>query len=114
MNAASERGIAKRRARQAADSVTDKVVITTLMSTVEGRRWIWLQLEFYRVFAATENLDSLALAFEAGRRNCGLRLLKSTQGHAPQMYVRMLEENSGVKLTQEQEQDNDGHSDDDQ
>jgi len=98
-NAASERSIRKRNKQILADRETNVTVITTLMHTVDGRRWIWLTLERLAVFRADEGLDPLRMAFDKGIRNEGLRLLADVTRICPNEYIRMTQENSGVDLT---------------
>lgn len=98
-NAASVKGNAKRNKQAEADRQTDKTVITTLMSTVAGRRWIWLRLSEAQVFTEDGSLDPYWMAYTKGIRNSGLRLLASVTRNCPAMYVRMTEENTGVDLT---------------
>jgi len=102
-SATNERAIRNARQQAKRDQETNKTIISTLMSTVQGRRWIWLELSFAQVFTASETLDPARLAYNEGRRNTGLRLLASVTQHAPAMYVRMTEENTKVNLTEDEE-----------
>lgn len=95
-SAASEANQRKARQQQEKDMLTDKEVITSLMSLPSGRRWIWLKLGEARMFVEDEVLDPQVLAYRQGQRNLGLRLLKSVQGHCPEMYVRMTQENTNA------------------
>lgn len=98
-NAASEKSIRARNKRIIADRETNTTVITTLMHTVDGRRWIWLTLERMAVFRADEGLDPMRMAFDKGIRNEGLRLLADVTRICPNEYIRMTQENSGVELS---------------
>lgn len=107
-SAASEANQRRARQQQEKDALTNKEVITSLMSVPSGRRWVWLRLAEARMFAEDESLDPQLLAYRQGQRNLGLRLLKAAQGHCPEMYVRMTQENSGVAWAdpaEEQEED---------
>jgi len=104
-NAASERSIRKRNKQILADRETNTTVITTLMHTVDGRRWIWLTLERLAVFRADEGLDPLRMAFDKGIRNEGLRLLADVTRICPNEYIRMTQENSGVDLSAPEDPD---------
>jgi len=95
----SEKQIKARDERDRRDRETDKDVIESLMSHPSGRRWVWLQLEHAQMFLGDENVDPYRMAFDKGRRNTGLKLLKSVQGYAPREYVTMVEENTRVRLT---------------
>lgn len=83
------------------DVDVETYIIQQLMSEPLGRRWVWLQLEFAQIFIGDEELDPARMAFDKGRRNTGLKLLRAVSRHAPQLYVTMTEENSGVKLKEE-------------
>jgi len=81
------------------------------MRSVDGRRWIWLQLERLAVFRADEGLDPMRMAFDKGIRNEGLRLLADVTRICPNEYIRMTQENTGVSLdpsNDESESDDDG------
>lgn len=104
-SAASEANQRKIRQQAERDALTDKEVITSLMSLPSGRRWIWLKLAETRLFAEDESLDPQLLSYRQGQRNIGLRLLKSVQGHCPDMYIRMTQENTGVKWTDPNEEE---------
>lgn len=115
-NAASENSIRAREKQRKKDEETNATVISTLMRTVDGRRWIWLQLERMAVFRADEGLDPLRMAFDKGIRNEGLRLLASVTRHCPDEYIRMTQENTSVQLNankfsdEEPDDDRDTHS----
>lgn len=102
-NAASEKGIAKRKRQAEADRTVDRTVIVALMSQVDGRRWVWLRLAEAQIFEENENLDPQYMAFATGRRNSGLRLLRAVNRYTPAMYIRMTEENTGVDLSPDPE-----------
>lgn len=104
-SAASEANQRKLRAQAQKDAATDKEVITSLMSLPSGRRWMWLKLSESRMFVEDESLDPHLLAYRQGQRNLGLRLLKSVQGYCPEMYVRMVQENTGVTWSAPEEQE---------
>ena len=101
----NERQIRNAQRRAKKDVEIEKTVISTLMRTVDGRRWLYNQLAFAQVFAGTEALGHAEMAFEKGRRNTGLKLLDSILRHAPTEFTRMLEESSGKSLTPEEESD---------
>lgn len=106
LNAASEKSIARGKATQSADRETDRVVITTLMSTISGRRWLWLKLSEAQLFSDDGLLDHAWMAFTKGRRIAALSLLNSIQLHAPAMYIRMTEENTKVTNLEATQDDN--------
>lgn len=83
------------------DSDVEATIIRVLMANPEGRRWVWNQLAFCRVFIADEGTDPGRMAFDKGLRNYGLKLLKATTTHAPELYITMTKEQSGVKIEEE-------------
>lgn len=104
-SATNEAAIKARTVQQKKDRATTKEVISALLSRVDGRRYLWLQLEAASVFTSYSSLDHATMAFREGQRNTGLALLASITSTSPEMFVQMLRENSGVKI---KEQDNDG------
>ena len=50
-------------------------VITSIMSTLAGRSWMWDRLSSCHVFVTTFNGDALQSAFQEGQRSMGLALL---------------------------------------
>jgi len=110
-NAASEKSIRAREKQRLKDDQTNATVISTLMRTVDGRRWIWLQLERMAVFRADEGLDPMRMAFDKGIRNEGLRLLASVTRHCPDEYIRMTQENTSVQLSAHFEEQDDDRDD---
>jgi len=104
-SAVNEKAIRERDKRIAADRETDRTVITALMSTPDGRRWVWRQLEAAQMFTGDEGVDPYRLAFEKGRRNAGLALLASVTRLTPDMYVRMTNENTNTTIQEESPSD---------
>lgn len=99
-NAASTRGLA-RQAQQRKDDLRDEaLVITDLMRTEHGRRWMWLRLSECGVFHGAASLDHASLAYTAGTRTVGLGLLAQITRHAPDAYIRMTNENTKAQLTE--------------
>ncbi len=109
-SATSESTIAKGKAQLRADALTDRTVITTLMSDVNGRRWLWLALTRAGIFSEDSGLDAMYMAYQKGIRNEGLRLLRSITRYTPAHYLTMTRENTGVEL---KEEDHGGSHDDD-
>ena len=107
-----EKAQAKYAAELRKDQEAEKKTIILLMSTVDGRRYIWNELVFAQVFASTDNLDPHYMAFEKGRRNTGLRLLARITSQTPEMYIRMTQENSRAKIDEEKLDGRDPDSDD--
>lgn len=85
------------RDQQKRDRVTNDLVVTSLLGTREGRRWVWNRLAECNIFSQTVRFgpDGHALsAFEEGKRSLGLALLADIMRLAPQQYVVMTTENT--------------------
>ncbi len=83
---------------------TRQEVITNLMSTTQGREWLWGLLESCHIFAQTFTSDPLATAFAEGRRNIGLAILGDIMFACPDQYITAAREanvrhNSDDQLT---------------
>lgn len=109
-NAANIRDIATKQKRAKSDSETEKLVLRTLMSQVDGRRYIWLRLSECNVWASTFTGDALTGAFREGERNVGLKLFGAVSRLCPNEFMCMTIENSAVEL---KEEDNGRSSSDD-
>lgn len=100
----SEPRARKLRAQQKRDELTRKLVVTTLVTTKDGRRYLWLELSECNVFAQTINFDSFAkTGFLEGQRSRGLKLLADICRWTPDAYILMTRENSQVELEEEQD-----------
>jgi hypothetical protein len=102
-SATNERQIKKRRAQQKRDRLTDEIITKQLMSTVDGRRWVWMRLSEGNVFQGTDNLDPYYMAWEKGSRNSALRLLRDVSSFTPQEYITMTEEARSIKLKEDED-----------
>lgn len=70
-----------------------KRVLASLLSTPEGRDWVWGKLSDCSIFASTfVTGDPYASAFNEGRRSAGLSLLADLMRAAPETYVAMQRE----------------------
>jgi len=63
-----------------------------LMTDKRGRRIVWRWLERTGVWRLSFTADALAMAFNEGGRNQGLRLLDLLLTTAPKLYNTMMEE----------------------
>lgn len=104
-SATNETRIAAGRARAKDDAKLTAKVIGALMSTVEGRRWVWLELEAANIFMVVEGMPADRLLYHSGKRDQALRLYRQVTRHAPSMYIRMTQENTGVQLDEGQTDD---------
>lgn len=99
-SASNERGVRRKREQARRDRLTDELITAQLMSTPDGRRWVWLRLSEANIFDGNDNLDPQYMAWEKGNRNSGLRLLRDVTTFTPQAYITMTEEARRVKLTE--------------
>jgi len=67
--------------------------LVKLMAETWGRRFVWRMLAEAGVFRLSFSSDALAMAFNEGGRNQGLRLVALLHQHCPQQYERMVTEN---------------------
>lgn len=88
----NEAAIKRRNQQQARDLLTDKIITQQLMSTDEGRRWVWLRLEEGHLYSNDEGLDPMRMAFDKGQRNAALRLLRDVNRYAASEYILMANE----------------------
>jgi hypothetical protein len=80
----------------------EKVVIESLMSAKDGRRWLWRTLGMCEVYS-TGPIDPNAQVFLAGTRNVGNQLHAQIMRWAPKQLALLLEENSSAIKTEEEE-----------
>ena len=94
-----------RQAKLAAQAKKDALLLTevsrALLQSYQGRRWLWLQLEFAQCFSEDANLDPGVMAWNKGRRNFGLKLYQEFSRVAPDLFLLMTRENTGTLLTGE-------------
>lgn len=84
--ASEERLAASKARRELAD-------LRTVLSTAEGRRWIWRVLEQTAAFRASYDPDSpIRMAFAEGRRSTGLWILAELQAAAPDAFASLIAE----------------------
>ncbi|MBS6032230.1 MAG: hypothetical protein KIB40_03595 [Pantoea sp.] len=65
-----------------------------VMSSVQGRRLIWLLLSKAGVFSLSFTGDNASTNFNEGRRSEGLRLFNEVMTHCPDLYLTMANEAS--------------------
>jgi len=63
-----------------------------LMADARGRRIVWRWLERAGVWRLSFDRDALAMAFNEGARNQGLRLLDTLLTVCPDLYNTLMEE----------------------
>lgn len=64
-----------------------------LMSTIQGRRFVWAQLSDAGVFRTSFTGNSETF-FKEGQRDIGLRLLGKIMRHTPEAFSTMMAENN--------------------
>lgn len=100
-NAADEKQVSRKQNRAKADEAIAGIVVRALMSTVDGRRYIWLRLSSMHIFSSTFTTNALTSAFQEGERNVGLQLYAEVTRFAPQAVFQMMVENSAVELKEQ-------------
>ena len=63
-----------------------------LMSSKRGRRIVWRLLDRAGVFRLSFNTNSMAMAFNEGNRNEGLRIMAQIHALCPELYAVMAKE----------------------
>jgi len=99
-SATSERQIKARNEQFRRDRLNDELITKQLMSTAEGRRWVWRRLEEGALFQEDADLDFARMAYSKGVRNVTLRLLRDVNRFTPHEYIIMTEEATSIKLLQ--------------
>lgn len=97
-SASNERQIREANERQRRDRITDRVITEALMSSVDGRRWVWLRLADAQLFVEDADLDPYRMAYTKGTKQFALRLLRDVNRFAPEAYITMTRENTAVAL----------------
>lgn len=72
--------------------IANAQVLTQLMSTTQGRRWMWDLISESHVFSSTMTDDPHRTAFNEGRRSVGLGLLNSVMLHCPESFTHAMRE----------------------
>ncbi len=98
--------------QQADDLRVEEQITILLMSSAQGRRWVWIRLTEAGIFRTHfDYIDSHPrMSYADGLRNAGLRLYAAVQKYALPEFVRMMEESAKVDLhlnTTEEEEDPD-------
>lgn len=84
---ASEERLAAARLKREQDD------LRAVLSTPEGRRWLWRVLEATAAFRASYDPDNpIRMGFSEGRRSVGLWLLAELQHAAPEAFASLIAE----------------------
>lgn len=105
VSSTNERQIRERKAQALRDRETDKTVVGALMSSRDGRRWIWLRLSEAQLFNADLSLEPHYMAFEKGRKQFALQLLRDVNRFTPNEYIIMTRENTSADLAPAREEE---------
>lgn len=74
-----------------------RLVIRQIMSSVEGRAWIWNLLSRCHVYSTSFSSNALSMAFQEGERNIGLIInAEVTAKPLYELYQQMVKENTDV------------------
>lgn len=87
-----EKQLADREQQQKLHSERQRDDVIHVMSSADGRRFIWRLLENANVFASSFTGDNNATNFNEGRRSEGLRLFNDVMRHCPDLYLTMAKE----------------------
>lgn len=106
-SASNERQIKARNEQQKRDRLTDEIITKSLMSHPDGRRWVWLRLAEAQLFTDSGSLDAMQMAYDKGRKQFALQLLRDVNRFTPREYITMTEEATSIALRQEQTKEED-------
>lgn len=91
-NAANRRSVREaERASREADRERGQV-LTGVMSTTQGREWLWSRLESTHIFASTYNDSPTRMAYLEGQRTAGLDLLADIMHWCPDLFIQAMRE----------------------
>lgn len=93
-NAADENQIKIERERNKFKQDTEDNDLKFLLSTDQGRRFIWNMLEKCGVFKSSFTGSSETFFLE-GQRNIGLKLMSDIMRVDPESYLKMIKSNKG-------------------
>ena len=92
-NAADTRSIRKAKQSEKQQHDRDRKDLRDVLSTIQGRRFVWKQLEQAGVFRLSIAFgESQRTDFNEGRRSLGLALMAEIHALDPALYVQMARE----------------------
>ena len=62
------------------------------MKLEDNRDFVWELLQSTRVFESMFDTDPMKHAFNAGRRDVGLNLVRDLKKASPEFYIKMIQE----------------------
>jgi hypothetical protein len=93
-NASDRKSIRRKEKAARLAEVSRAAVITEVMSTIQGRQWLWDLLGNCHIFSTTFNPEPSISAFQEGQRNVGLFLLADIMAHCPDQYIQAMRESN--------------------
>ena|ERR1700741_4889044 len=73
---------------------TNRDILRGIMSNAEGRRWVYYFLFDCHMFHSSFDIDASITAFREGERNVGLTMQANLMRACPDLYLKMIEEQS--------------------
>lgn len=93
-NAGDEHDVKRRKQSRKIRELQKEAALLALMGTPEGRMWMWDLLTECGIFQTSFSSDALRMAFAEGQRNIGLRRVAEINRLGPELYARMVGENT--------------------
>lgn len=90
------------RAAEKAAARTDRErgeVVTALMATQPGRKYVWDKLGEAGIFHSVFSTEPLQMAFNEGQRNQGLLLLNEVIQWCPEQFIQAMREANGRRTS---------------
>lgn len=91
-NASDTRQIRAAQKRSKADRALDDGVLLALMTTQNGRGWMWRHLGRCHAFQTPYTGDDAATNFQCGEQNIGLELIADLLRACPDQFIFMMRE----------------------
>lgn len=70
--------------------------LKAVLSTEEGRAFLWMLMEDCNIFAPVFDTDHAVMARREGARQVGLRIMAESSAQFPDLYTRMATENMNL------------------
>jgi hypothetical protein len=96
-NASDESQVKKAEKREAFGRERDTDDLKSVLSTVQGRRFVWKYLEKCGVYTTSFSESPHRTMFLEGQRNIGLMLMADINAADPYLYVKMMNESKEGK-----------------
>lgn len=92
-NASEKTSVDKKKTEVGRQRKNDEDVVQQLLSTSNGRSWMWRLLERCHIFDICADMDNPnSTYFQLGERNIGNILLSNVMRAAPDLYMIMAKE----------------------